>query len=119
MIKIFWTVFAFTALVGCTRLAEPPKPKPQSTQLVEMIRVQRHKLALIRADIKVITSQLDELEEELRDTEIACRLNAVEKCATEAISSIKTDLENDLQDSHEQLRIEGAKLDELISQLLR
>lgn len=116
--KIFLCLLMVVGACGCSKLKEPSAPKPQSTQLVEAIRVQRHKLALIRSDIKILEGQLDEIVEELQDTEMACRLNQVAECSTQSLNAVNRDLEDGLQDAHEQLRIEGLKLDELISQLL-
>lgn len=122
-------VFASGA-VGCqrakhvVRVAPGQQPgNPEAEALVEQIRLQRAELARIRADIKAIEVQIDEVHEEISSIQrlpgCARSDGKPSKCSTAALEGIRMDLEDELAELHEQLRIEGQRLDELLAALMQ
>lgn len=118
MTRIFWTVFALS-LLGCNKSVAPAVPSQASARTISEISIQRQKLALIRADMREADKQLVAIDEEIISMQHLpqCMLNPA-SCSTSALEAIRSDTEDELADLHDQLRIEGHKLQLLIDTLV-
>lgn len=91
--------------------------KISADQLLERIKAERHKLIGIRAELADKDAELSFVLEEIIEDEHACVDKHKKVCRAEVLQGVKRDLEDEVAELHEELRVEGNKLQELIDQL--